>query len=301
MRNKLFLSILLVLVLASSSFAAVGYQSSGTPVGAATDINISTGLAASSFDGSTLTISAATAAITGGVIAGTTINSSTIGATSPSTGAFTTLSTTGAATVGTTLGVSGNTTLSGGTTTIAGTLTAATGTLTGGSINGATIGNSSPSTGAFTTLAASAATALSSTLAVSGNTTLSGGTTTVAGTLSAATASLTGKLSAKVVAHATSVLTSSPTVSVDASGNDIFYIDPTSTGTLTAAGFTAGQVVRLIVYTGSSASTGTLTFSTGFKSTGTLTMPALAGKYSLVTFVCDGSKLIQMGTFMLPL
>jgi hypothetical protein len=286
MRNKLFLVALLVLVLATPSFAAVGVKVSGTMLGQATDIDFNSGFTSSSFDGSTLTVSAAAGAITGGTITGATINSSTIGQATPAAGSFTTLTS------------SGNATFSGATTTVAGTLSAATATVTGGTISGtaisgatitnSSIGSSNPSTGAFTTLSSS------------GTNTLSG-TTNLSGTLNAATANLTGKLSGKVIVHATSVLTSAGTVAVDASGNDIFYINPTSTGTLTATGYSAGQIVRFIIYTSGTASTGTLTFGTGFKSTGTLTMPAYTGKYSIVSFVCDGTNLIQIGTFPQPL
>lgn len=76
--------------------------------------------------------------ITGGNVTGAIINGSTIGASSPSTGAFT-------------------------------TLTATTCDMNGGSIDGTTVGASSASTGAFTTLTAS------STLDVTGVTTATGG------------------------------------------------------------------------------------------------------------------------------
>jgi hypothetical protein len=97
--------------------------------------------------------------LTNPVITGGSINNTTVGATTASTGAFTTLSATGA------------TTFSGAT--VANTFSSSGATITGGSINGTTVGASTASTGAFTTLSASS-TATLNTLASSGAT-LTGG------------------------------------------------------------------------------------------------------------------------------
>jgi hypothetical protein len=100
--------------------------------------------------------------ITGGTILTTTINSSPIGATTPSTGAFTTLSTTGLATL--------NSFISSGA------------DINGGNIDGAVIGGTSPAAAQFTTVA------------TTGNVTLGNGATdshTVNGGLSITRVSVT--------------------------------------------------------------------------------------------------------------
>ena len=112
--KKILLFLALLAFLATPAFASVGLQYANAPIGTATDINIPTGQSYT-FDGSTLTLSlaGAAAAITSGTISGTAINSSTIGVTTPLAGKFTTLEATGSATMDTTLGVTGITTLTG--------------------------------------------------------------------------------------------------------------------------------------------------------------------------------------------
>ncbi|MFP4902585.1 beta strand repeat-containing protein, partial [Paraburkholderia sp. BR14261] len=99
-------------------------------------------------------LSTSSATIRGGTIDGT-----PIGATTASTGSFTTLAASGAASLG--------------------SLSSANATITGGSINGAPIGATAASTGAFTTLAASGAATL--------NTLASSGVTITGGTINGAT------------------------------------------------------------------------------------------------------------------
>jgi hypothetical protein len=101
------------------------------------------------------------------------IDSTAIGASSPSSVAATTLSASGNATVGGTFGITGNTTV-GGTFGVTGATTMPTVDINGGAIDGTTIGASSASTIAATTITAS------------GNTTLSGSANTV-GTVTAGT------------------------------------------------------------------------------------------------------------------
>lgn len=73
--------------------------------------------------------------ISGTTIAGGSIQNTAIGSLTPSSGAFTTLSTTGLATLN--------------------SVSTSSATITGGTVNGTTVGATTPSTGAFTTLSAS--------------------------------------------------------------------------------------------------------------------------------------------------
>jgi len=88
--------------------------------------------------------------ITGGTITGSTINNSAIGATTASTGAFSTLSATGATTF------SGATVVSGSLT--ANTFSSSGATITGGTINSTAIGGTTAAAGKFTTLEATGVT-----------------------------------------------------------------------------------------------------------------------------------------------
>jgi hypothetical protein len=150
--------------------------------------------------------------LTAPAISGGTINGTSIGATTKSTGAFTTLATTGAATLGSTLAVSGAATFSSSLTaaslTTAGTVSGAVATisgnatvggtlgvtgavtLVGGTINGTSIGATTPSTGAFTTLDVNG-TINGTTLRIGGYTASWGGTFAMSGAYSF-TGTLTG-------------------------------------------------------------------------------------------------------------
>ena len=83
-------------------------------------------------------------------LSGGTINSTTIGATTPSTGAFTTLNTTGLASLN--------------------SLSTASATITGGTINGTTVGATTASTGRFTTVVATSSITPSTTAGIIGTT-----------------------------------------------------------------------------------------------------------------------------------
>ena len=101
-------------------------------------------------DGAGATASVVSLSATFAITAGS-INGTPVGATTPSTGAFTTLSSSAA----TITGGSINGTTVGATTPSTGaftTLSSSAATITGGSINGTTVGATTPSSGAFTTL-----------------------------------------------------------------------------------------------------------------------------------------------------
>ena len=130
MFKKLFLFLALLAFLATPAFASVGVRVGGTLIGTATDLYFPAGTTYT-FDGSTFgtsTLTGAVAAITSGTIGGASIDTSPVGANTPSTGAFTTLSASGAITGATTAAITGNTTVGGtlgvtGATTLTGAVT----------------------------------------------------------------------------------------------------------------------------------------------------------------------------------
>ena len=69
-------------------------------------------------------------------------------------------------------------------------------------------------------------------------------------------------------------------------------ITPTAATTLTATVPPAGTIGRLLVYTGSATSY-TITFTTGFKVTGTLATGTVTAKVFALTFISDGSQMIE--------
>jgi hypothetical protein len=110
-------------------------------------------------------------------ISGGAINGTSVGATTASTGAFTTLDASGNATVGGTLGVTGTSTFTGLISAnggVSGAVTSSSVTITGGTINNTAIGGTTPDTGAFTTLSASSNATVGGTLGVTGASTFTG-------------------------------------------------------------------------------------------------------------------------------
>lgn len=174
-------------------------------------------------------------AITGGSINGT-----TVGASSPNTGAFTSLSSSSTTTLnGTTIPASSTLLVSGGAlgTPSSGTVTNLTGTASI-NING-TVGASSPSTGAFTTLSASTSVTTPS-LTNAGTLALSA---TGANVL---TASTNGTERFRVTSSGNvGVGSSSPATLFDVTGGSSTQADPPSSGT------TSGGVARIRSYNNS--------------------------------------------------
>lgn len=74
--------------------------------------------------------------------------------------------------------------------------------------------------------------------------------------------------------------------------NDVAKVTPTANRTYTTTVPTAGQRKTLIVLT-SGTSSYTLTFGTGFKTTGTLATGTVTAKVFVVNFVSDGTSLIE--------
>ena len=71
------------------------------------------------------------------------------------------------------------------------------------------------------------------------------------------------------------------------------YLAPTSTRTLTTTVPPAGEIRQLILFQ-SNTTAKTMTFGSGFKTTGTLALGTTANRYFTLIFVSDGSKLIQI-------
>ncbi len=145
MLKKAFVTFLVVFLvaLAAVATASIGIKISGVHNGIATDVDFGTGFT-TSFDGSTMVVSVANYPFTGGNVTNSTIENCTIGATTPSTGKFTTLNATGNGVIGGTLGITGNTNVNNkfnvtassgnfatdGTMTAAGTITTSAGNMT---------------------------------------------------------------------------------------------------------------------------------------------------------------------------
>lgn len=266
---KKILGILLALMLVSTqAFASVGLKEAGVKLGVATDIDFSAGTNVS-FDGSTAIITVGS----GGTITGATINSSTIGSTSPSSGAFTTLSASG------TLMVTGDFTENGVATftdaVILGNSTGDTNTFTG-KITGATPLTFDGETVdvIHTILALDDPTGVSKTVtlpAVTGTVKLTG----------AAVALTPGAAVTLTVAKGTTLYTDAPTDNED------------QTITFSGAGSSGDEVT--IIFTTAGAGDEVITFeSTLVRSTGTLTLGTDAGKYYVVRFISDGSHWFEV-------
>lgn len=130
------------------------------------------------------------------VITGGSIDNTPIGATTPSTGSFTTLNSTGGALNGTI----------GATTPAAGTFTSLTAaSLTLASINNTPIGNTTPSTGAFTTLSATGSITPSQTAGIVGTTTNNSVTTGSVGEFVTATTGSSVPLTTTIAANVISI------------------------------------------------------------------------------------------------
>lgn len=75
--------------------------------------------------------------------------------------------------------------------------------------------------------------------------------------------------------------------------NDVVQLTPTSTRTLTTTIAPAGQMRQLIILTGGTTSY-TMTFGTGFKTTGTLATGTTAARRFIFNFISDGTRMIEL-------
>ena len=237
-----------------SGSTTIGNANSPTTVGGTLGVTGATTLSSLEVTGaSTFTggLSTSKATITGGSIDGT-----PIGATTASTGRFTTLTSTGNASLGGTLGVTGATTLSStlavtgastftGLSTFNGGLSTSNATITGGSINGTAIGVTTPSSGAFTTLSSSGATNL--------------GTGSNAATLIGSGSGATTGIGAGTSSGAVTIGRSGGTLTVNSAAT--FAGNATVGGTLGVMGATT--LSSTLAVTGASTFTGLSTFNGG--------------------------------------
>ncbi len=163
------------------------------------------------------------------VITGGTIDGTVIGGTTPAAADFTTMDTTGNASVGGTFNVTGTSTFTGamsaGSLTTTGNSTHATVDINGGAIDGTTIGASSAAAGTFTTVTTTGQATLA-TADINGGTidgSVIGGTTpqAVTGTTITANTGFTGALTGNVTGNVTGNLTGNVTgdVTGDLTGN----------------------------------------------------------------------------------
>lgn len=104
-----------------------------------------------------------------------------------------------------------------------------------------------------------------------------------------------GRVHARVVRPLSVILTSSATIDMNVDKGEIFLLTPGETATINASGIKAnvGQRVDLIITTSGSSSY-TLTFGTNFLANGTLATGVTTAKKFVVSFVSNGTTLIEI-------
>ena len=75
--------------------------------------------------------------------------------------------------------------------------------------------------------------------------------------------------------------------------NETVRVTPTASATYTTTSDVAGSVARLIILT-SGTSSYTITFGSGFKTTGTLATGTVSARYFVFNFVSDGTNWIEI-------
>lgn len=91
----------------------------------------------------------------------------------------------------------------------------------------------------------------------------------------------------------TVVLTPGATPAIDAALGTIFTLTPAEAEAITVSGFSNGERLVLVVTTSGTTSY-TLTFGTGFKSTGTLATGTTTAKVFIVTFVAQAGLMTEV-------
>ncbi len=91
----------------------------------------------------------------------------------------------------------------------------------------------------------------------------------------------------------TAVLTPATIVSMNFALGTVFTLTPAQAETINATNCTAGQQATLIITT-SGTSSFTLTFSTNFKTTGTLATGTSSGKQFAISFMCNATTATEM-------
>lgn len=100
---------------------------------------------------------------------------------------------------------------------------------------------------------------------------------------------VSGDLALNSASHSSSVGSGAINMAND-DGGDVYPVTPSGNITLTMSNPVYGRRVSVVVTTSGTTSF-TITFSTGFKSTGTLATGTVTGKVFTVNFICDGTNL----------
>ena len=103
----------------------------------------------------------------------------------------------------------------------------------------------------------------------------------------AASLNVSGSMSGGYIAHAAG------TTAMAFGADNVVRVTPNATATYTTTVPAAGAICVLSILT-SGATSYTITFGTGFKSTGTLATGTTTARYFNITFVSDGTNLIEM-------
>ena len=88
------------------------------------------------------------------------------------------------------------------------------------------------------------------------------------------------------------IIKANGTLALAFASNGVVQVTPTATGTFTSTVPPAGTRTTLIVLT-TGTTTYTMTFGTGFKSTGTLATGTVAARYFVLQFISNGTVLIE--------
>lgn len=109
------------------------------------------------------------------------------------------------------------------------------------------------------------------------------------------TVAVTGALTtaAGVRSTTSTALAASGNAALDPTLGSVFTLTPTASQNITASSAPVGAVVYLVVTT-SGTSSYTQTFTTNFKTTGTLATGTVSGKVFTITFVGDGTNMNEV-------
>lgn len=97
-----------------------------------------------------------------------------------------------------------------------------------------------------------------------------------------------------VLVEEVQALTASATPAINPALGGVVTLTPGEDETISISGGTNGERLNLVVLTSGTTSR-TLTFGTGFKSTGTLATGTTSGKYFVVSFVCVNDLFVETG------
>lgn len=95
------------------------------------------------------------------------------------------------------------------------------------------------------------------------------------------------------IAETVVAVTAGATPAIDASKGGVFTLTPGEDETISISGGVNGESISLVVTTSGTTSR-TLTFGTGFKTTGTLATGTSNGKVFAMRFVCVGGTFVEV-------